>query len=187
LTLLPAVRLGVPPVFCVGAALVCLVCLVFLACWSWLAGLLGGLALVLVWFSLICLALFFRLWLAACFAFPFSRCHPAARLGCRHAAAIVPRGWWGCPASIQSAGEAGYVQRPDAALRLARRKTRVKPPSPAVRIQFGRICILAPVSAVASRLQLCLADEKSLLGINSVRSAATDFQIVSGSAIHLFP
>ena len=33
----------------------------------------------------------------------------------------------------------------------------------------GRICILAPVSAVASRLQLCLADEKSLLGINSVR------------------
>ena len=50
----------------------------------------------------------------------------------------------------------------------------------------ARFAILAPVSAVASRLQLRLADGKSLLGVNSVRSAAMDFQIVSGSAIHLF-
>ena len=41
------------------------------------------------------------------------------------------------------------------------------------------------IALCTSRLQLRLADGKSLLGVNSARSAVTDYPTISSSAIHL--
>ena len=49
---------------------------------------------------------------------------------------------------------------------------------------FGWLRFVMPYRRIsASRLQLRLADGESLLGVNSVRSAATDYPTIYGSAI----
>ena len=52
-------------------------------------------------------------------------------------------------------------------------------PAPAVQLSIQMDLLFVP----ASRLQLRLADGESLLGVNSVRSAATDYPTIYGSAI----
>ena len=52
-------------------------------------------------------------------------------------------------------------------------------PAPAVHLSIQMDLLFVP----ASRLQLRLADGESLLGVNSVRSAATDYPTIYGSAI----
>ena len=52
-------------------------------------------------------------------------------------------------------------------------------PAPAVQLSIWMDLLFVP----ASRLQLRLADGESLLGVNSVRSAAMDYPTIYGSAI----
>ena len=52
-------------------------------------------------------------------------------------------------------------------------------PAPAVQLSIQMDLLFVP----ASRLQLRLADGESLLGVNSVRSAAMDYPTIYGSAI----